>query len=151
MRATISWFSSWYLRCSFRHRHEDVGVDALGQLVEHLVLLPAQQDRLQRLADLVEVLVADHLAVVVADLVLVQQAEGRPEAEAIDELNDGDQLFQPIFQRRAGQDDGIGRGDVLDAAGGARVPVLDALGLVEDDQIRATTAAIRSRSRWTVS
>ena len=66
---------------------------------------------------------------------LVQQAEGRSKTEAIDELHDGDQFFQPVLQRRAGQHDGVGRGDLLDAAGGARVPVLDALGLVEDDQV----------------
>ena len=99
------------------------------------VLLAAQQDRLQRLADLVEVVIADDLADLVAHLVLVEQAEGRPEAEAIDELDDGDQFLQPVLQRRAGEDDGVGRGDLLDAAGDARVPVLDALGLVEDDQV----------------
>ncbi len=63
-----------------RHRHEDGAVDALGQLVEHLVLLPAQQDRRERLAEPVEVAVADHLADVVADLVVVQQAKRRAEA-----------------------------------------------------------------------
>ena len=37
--------------CWSRHRHEEVLVDPLGQLLEHLVLVPADQDRRQRLAD----------------------------------------------------------------------------------------------------
>ena len=136
MLATISRFSVVMLHLLLRHGHEKVLVEALGQLLEHLVLVPPHQDRLQRLADLVEILVADDLAVVVAHLMIVQQAEGRTQPEAIDELHDGDQFLEPVFQRRAGEHDGVGRGDLLDAAGGAGVPVLDALGLVENDQVR---------------
>ena len=117
------------------HGHEDVRVDAFGQLVEHHVLLPAHQDRLEGLADLIQVLVADHLADVVVDLMIVQQLEGGAEPIAVDELHDGDQLFQAILQRRSREHDGIGGSDALDAAGHARVPVLDALGLVENDQV----------------
>ena len=117
------------------HRHEDIVVDALGQLVENLGLVAANQDRLQRLAQSVEVLVADDLADLVADLMFVQQAKRRAEAEAIDKLHDRDQLFEAILERRPGKDDGVWRGDALDAAGGAGGPVLDALRFIEDDEV----------------
>jgi hypothetical protein len=54
----------------------------------------------------------------------------------IHELHDRNEFFQPILERRSGQDDGIRRYDLLDAAGRTGVPVLDALGLVEDDKVR---------------
>ncbi len=119
----------------FRHRHVNVVVNPLRQLVEHLILVPADEDRFERLADAIKVLIADHLAHFVVNLMFVQQLEGRAEPITVHELHDGDQLFQPVFQRGAGEDDGVGRGDALDATGDARVPVLDALGLVEDDQV----------------
>ncbi len=57
---------------------------------------------------MIEVLIADDLAELVELLVLVQQAEGGAEAEAVDELDDGDEFLEPVFQRRAGEDDGVG-------------------------------------------
>ena len=71
---------------------------------------------------------------------IVQQAERRPEAIEIDELHDRDQFFEPILERRAGEHDGVGRVDLLDAAGDARAPVLDALRLVEDRPDPATSS-----------
>src|SRR6185437_14190081 len=124
------------LALKFRHRHENVRVDAFGQLIEYLVLVPPHQNRLQRLADLVEVAITDDLAVRVTHLMIVQQAEGGAETEAIDELHDGDEFLQAVLQRRAGQDERIRSRDLLDAAGRACDPVLDALRLVENDQIR---------------
>ena len=118
-----------------RHRHEEVLVEPLRQLVEHLAFLAAQKDRFERLADLVQLRVADDFAVIVANLVGFEQAKGRAQAKAIDELHDGDEFFEPIFQRRPRQDDGVRRVDLFDAAGHARGPVLDALRLVEDHQV----------------
>ena len=45
------------------------------------------------------------------------------------------EFLQPVFQRRAGQHDGVFGGQALDAARGAGFPVLDALGFVQHDQI----------------
>jgi len=82
-------------------RHEEVVVDPLGQLGQHLVLAPAQHDRRQRRADPVEVAIADHPPPLVAQLVLVQQAPGGPEPLPVDELHDRDQFLQPVLQRGA--------------------------------------------------
>src|SRR5262249_45718918 len=38
-----------------RHRHEDGAVDAAGQLIQHLLLLSANEDRRECLAELVQV------------------------------------------------------------------------------------------------
>jgi hypothetical protein len=80
--------------------------------------------------------VADDAAALVAFLMFVEQFPGRSEAVLIDELDDGDQLFQPVFQRRPGQHQGVGAVDALQRAGGDRVPVLDPLRFVDDHQIR---------------
>ena len=122
------------------HGHEEPLFQPLGKLLEHLVLGAADEDRLERLGDFREVAVADHPAAVVDVLVPVEEAEHRPEAEAVDELDDRVQLFQPVLQRRAGQHDGVLRVELLDALGGARLPVLDPLGLVEDHHVRLPAA-----------
>jgi hypothetical protein len=67
--------------------HEQVQVAALGKLLEHLRLAAAQQDRRQRLADPVEVAVAGDPPGFVAQLVVVQEAPGRTETVAVDELD----------------------------------------------------------------
>ena len=41
----------------------------------------------------------------VLDLMLVQQLPGRPKPVLVDKLNDGNQLFQLVFQGRPGQHD----------------------------------------------
>ncbi len=119
----------------FRHRRKDVRVDAAGQLVENVVLLAAHQDRRQRLTDAVEAGVADDFANRIAHLMFVQQPERRSQTIAIHKLDNRDQFLKTVFQRRTGKDNGVGSGDLLDAAGGARTPVFDALGFIEDDKV----------------
>jgi hypothetical protein len=118
------------------HRHEQGVVDALGQLFQYLRLAPAQQDRRQRLADPVQFAVADDASALVALLMFVEQAPGRPQAVLIDELDDRDQFFEPVFQGCAGQHDGVGAVDTLQRARGDGVPVLDPLCFVDDHHVR---------------
>jgi len=118
------------------HRHQQGLVDPRGQLLQHFGLAPAQHDRRQRGADAVQVLVADHPPCIVQLLVRVQQPPGGARPVLIHQLHDCNQHFQAVLQRGAGQHDGIGRFDVPQCAGRDRVPVLDALRLVEDQQIR---------------
>ena len=63
----------------------------------------------ERLAQLAQVLVAQHLALLVDDAVLVEEAEAGPEPAVVDELHDRIQLVEPVFQRRAGQHQGESR------------------------------------------
>ena len=72
----------------------------------------------------------------ILDLMLVQQLPGRPQTVLIDELDDGNQLFQFVFQRRTGQHHGVGTIDALQRSGSNGVPVLDTLRLVDNHQIR---------------
>ena len=68
-----------------------------------------------------------------------EKAERGAQPMLIHELDDREQLFQPILQRCAGENDRVGRCDPLDRTGDARGPVLDALGLIENDQIGRPT------------
>ena len=117
------------------HRDEEPLFQSLGQLLEHFVLRAADQDGLERLGNRRKVAVADHPPALVDVLVPVEEAEQRPEVKPIDELDDRVQLFEPVLQRRAGQHDGVLRFELLDGLGRAGLPVLDPLGLVEDDDV----------------
>ena len=116
------------------HRHEEPLLQPGGKLVEHLGLPPTQENRSQGLSDPVQVAIADHAAgVVFTDLMVVQEPERRPEPMRVDELDDRHQFLETVLERRPGQDDRVRRGDLLDRPCSARLPVLDALGLIEHD------------------
>ena len=119
----------------FGHWHQQVLVGAFRQLLQHFGFAAAYHDRCQRLADLFQPGVAGNATVLVLDLMLVQQLPGRPQTVLIDELDNGDQLLQLVFQRRAGQHHGVGAVDAFQRACGDGVPVLHPLRLVDDHQI----------------
>src|SRR5262249_30415831 len=95
----------------------------------------AQQDRAEPLPQLIEVAVAEHLPLLVEDAVLTEEAEARTEPAVVDELPAGVQLAEPVLQRRARQHQGEARLEPLDDAARLRLPVLDALPLVQDDEV----------------
>ena len=84
--------------------------------------------------------IADHAAVLVDVLMFGQETEHRPEPETVDKLDDRMQLLEPVLQRRAGQHEGVFRFELFDGLGRPGLPVLDPLGLVEDDQVGLPTA-----------
>ena len=116
------------------HRHQQVLVGPAGQLPQHLGFAPADHDRRQRLADLLQPGIAGDAPGFVLDLMLVQQLPGRPQPMLIDELDDGDQFFQLVFQGRPGQHDRIGAIDAFQGARRDGVPVLHPLRFIDDDQ-----------------
>ncbi len=71
----------------------------------------------------------------VEDAVIVQELERRAEPAVVHELHDAVQFLQLVLQRRAGQHDGVTAAQLLDGPRRLRFPVLDALGLVEHDQV----------------
>ena len=66
-----------------------------------------------------------------------QVAPQRSKHLRVDHLHQAVQILQPVFQRRAGEHEGVAAGNALDRAGDPGAPVLDALGLVHDHQVRA--------------
>ena len=86
--------------------------------------------------NLIQAAIAGQMALVVQHTVLVHEAERRAEPAAVDELHDGKQLLQFVFQRRAGQHQGVAALQLLDGARGRGGPVADSLCLVENDQVR---------------
>jgi hypothetical protein len=78
-------------------------VSARGQIAHHRTACPAQQDRFEVFSKQIEILMAEHFALVVGDAVAVEESERGAEPPVVDELDDGEQIVQPILQRRAGQ------------------------------------------------
>src|SRR5947207_11142813 len=66
---------------------------------------------------------------------MVVKSKRRAEPPVVDELHDRIQFVQPVFERRARQHEREPRTKPLDHAAGLRFPVLDALALVEDDEV----------------
>ena len=118
-----------------RHRNEEILVEAFGQLLQHFLFLPPNEYRRKRFSNAVKIAVAHYPAGLVEHLVLMQKAKRRPESMRVDELHDGNQFFEAVFKRRAGEYDRIGRADLFNATRGPRVPILDALRLVQNHQI----------------
>ena len=133
--ATICMWRGVQRRLLVGGRDADDFRGARRQLQLDAVARAAEQDRRQGLAQLAQVLVAEHLALLVHDAVLVEEAEAGAQPAIVDELHDGIQLVQAVFQRRAGEHQGEARLQALDDGAGLRRPVLDALALVENDQV----------------
>ena len=85
---------------------------------------------------LVEVPVARRAAPLVQIVVLAVEPEQRAEQGGVEEIHDRIQLVDAVFDRRAGEDEGVAAVEPLDGLRGLGGPVLDALGLVEHDDVR---------------
>ena len=109
---------------------------ARRQLVEHLSLAPPDQNRRKGRGHFVEAFVAHHLAIVGGDLVALHETPRGSEAIPVNELHDGHQLAQAVFQRRAGEHQRVAALQLLHRPRSLRIPVLDALSLVGDHEIR---------------
>ena len=115
---------------------QEILVDARRKLFEDPVPFPPDHNAPKGMADLLQVPVADNLFRRVRDPVVVDETIERPQAMTVDELHQGVQLLGSVFDGGAGQDQGKGRFQLLDRFGGAGLPVLDTLCLIEDDQVR---------------
>ena len=117
------------------HRHEVVLDRAAGQLGLDVGLAPAQHHRRHAVAQLGEVLVVDRAAALVEFIEVAVEAEQRPEQLRIEVLDDRVELVDAVLDRRAGQHEGVRRAQRLDPARRLCLPVLDALRLVEHDDV----------------
>src|SRR5262249_4502779 len=95
----------------------------------------AQQYRSQVLAQLLEILVSQHLSLLIDDAVLVKEAESWSEPSLVNELHHRVQVFQAILERRAGKNQREGGAQPLDHASCLRFPVFDPLSFIENDQV----------------
>lgn len=99
-------------------------------------LSPAQHQRSDALAQPGEILVLDRTSALVELVELAVETEQRAEQIRIEILDDRIELVDPVLDRRAGQHEGVRRAERLHAARRFRRPVLDALRLVEHDDVR---------------
>jgi len=114
------------------HGHEEGLHRAAGQLGLDLGLAPAQQHRLDPAAQVAQISVIDRSSALVEAVEIAVEAEQRADQFRVQILNDGIEFVDAVLQRRAGEDEGVGRAQRLDLARGLGVPVLDPLRLVED-------------------
>src|ERR1019366_3251376 len=98
----------------------------------------AKQDRPEPMAEIVQVLEASERAILVAALMPMKKAKAGAEPMGVDEGDHRVQVIEPVLQRRARQHESEARGQSLDDPAGLRLPVLDALPLVEDDEVPAS-------------
>ena len=118
------------------HRHE-IGIDgAAGQFPLHIGFAASQHHRSQTLVQLIQISVADGAALFIQLVIFSVETEQGAEQLRIEKLGDGVDFVDTILQRRPGQYEGIGAFQVLDGVGGFGLPILDALRLVQDDDIR---------------
>ena len=108
---------------------------ARRQIFHHRAARAAQQNRSQALAQPLEILVAEDFAFLVRDAMAVEEPERRTESPVVDELHDREEIVEPILERRAGEHEREWRAQALHGLGRLRLPVLDALALVQNDQV----------------
>ena len=89
----------------------------------------------RRRAQLGEVLVVDRAAALVELVEVAVEAEQRADQLRVEVLDDRIELVDAVLDRRAGQHEGVGRAQRLDPPRGLGLPVLDALRLVEHDDV----------------
>ena len=117
-----------------------IAVGAVGQLGFHLGFAAAQHVRADALVELIEVAVARGPAAVVEFVKLAVEAEQRAEHGRVEEIHQRMQFVDAVLDGRAGEDEGVAAAQALDGLGGLGAPVLDALGFVEHDDVRARGA-----------
>jgi hypothetical protein len=122
------------------HRHEIRLHGAAGQLGLHVRLASAQHHRRDAPAQLRQVLVVGRASPLVEPIELAIEAKQRPHQLGVEVLNDRIELLDAVLDRRAGQNERIGRPQRLDPPCRLGVPILDALCFVEDDNIRGENA-----------
>jgi hypothetical protein len=113
---------------------QDLGA-ARRQLPQHHGARSTEEDGAQVTAQLVEVLVAQHAALLVDNPMPVEETERGSQLPGIDELDHRVQLIQPVFKGSAREHEGEGRGEAFDDAGGLCLPVFNPLSLVQDDEV----------------
>ena len=118
------------------HRHHQVLVLTLRHLQVHLFLGAADEDIFQLVLDFVEIFVAYRRSLVVGDDMAVAEEVERPEAELVNELDNGEELLQSVLQGCSRENHRIARLDFTCRLRYLRVPVLQSLHLVDYHHIR---------------
>ena len=117
------------------HRHEEGLGGPARKLALHVLLAPAEHHRRDPSPKLVQVPEAGGLALVVQLVELPVEAEQRSEEIGVEELDDRVDLVDAVLERRAGEHEGVPALELLHRIRGLGLPVLDALGLVEDHDV----------------
>ena len=116
-------------------RDEKCAVGPAGQLGLHVGLAAAQHEGPDAGMQLVEVAVTHGAATLVEFVEVAVEAEQRSEHGRIEEGHQRVDLVDAVFDRRAGEDEGVAAAQALDGLRGLGVPVLDPLRFVQDHDV----------------
>ena len=104
-----------------------------GQFVLDGGLSPAKKNRGDRFVQFRQIAHALVLPLAVKGVESAVEAKEASEQRRIHEVHKRIEFVNAVFNRRAGQDKRIGRDESLQVPRRLRLPVLDTLGLVQDD------------------
>jgi hypothetical protein len=119
-----------------RQGNREPGDEPLGEVREHLLLAPTKQNWGGQGSEKVEVPVARGAAGLVERRELLVEPPERTEEVRVRHLHQAVEVVEPVLERRAREHEGEAAPDALHHRGRARAPVLDALRLVDDEQVR---------------
>ena len=122
-------------RLLFDHRHKIIFHRAARQLSFDVALAAAKHQRLQPAPEFGEILVVDRPSTLVELIEVAVEAKQRPDQFGIKVLDDRIELIDAVFHWRTAQHEGVRRAQRLHLAGCLDLPVLDALGFVENDHV----------------
>ena len=118
------------------HGNAENLVRAFGKFRENLFSRAPQQNRLQLRVNAIQAAVAEEVSLFVLHAVFLQEPERGTQAAPVDELHHREELFQFVFERGPREYECVAALQLLDGARRGRNPIADALGLVQNDQVR---------------
>ena len=123
------------LELGLGHGNEEGLRGPARKLVLHVLLAPPEHDRGDPIREHVQVAVTDRAAPLVQLVEIAVETEQGAEELGVQELDDRVDLVDSVLERGAGEDEGVSAVEFLHRVRGLGLPVLDALGFVEDHEV----------------
>jgi len=105
------------------------------QFLKNVLPPAAKQNGFHLFPQLVQMFVPQDLAALIGNAVSIEETEGRSQEVFVDKTGNGEEIFQAVFERRPGEDQGKGRSEGFDNPAGFGLPVFDPLPLIQDDEV----------------
>ena len=115
---------------------EVVAVRAVGEFGFDIALAAAEENGADAFAESCEVFVACWSAALVEFVILAVEAEERAEEGGVEEVDEGAEFVDAVFDGCSSEDESVAALEAFYGLGGLGGPVFDALGFVENDDIR---------------
>ncbi len=115
--------------------HKEIAVSAFGQLGFNIGLAAAEEIGFDAQAQFVKVAIGGGAAPVVQFIILAVEAEERAKERRVEEVHQGIQFVEAVFDGCAGEDEGVAAAEAFDGLGGFGAPIFYALGFVKHNDV----------------